>query len=86
MPLNLKNGNLIIEYNSTINFLGVIFDKHISWRDQIRAVVPKIANNIGLLLWARQVLTEMSLKTIYFFFIHSYLSYANIAWASTNVT
>ena len=28
----------------------------------------------------------MSLKTIYFSYIHSFLNYANIAWASTRIT
>ena len=28
----------------------------------------------------------MSLKTIYFSYIHSYLNYANIVWASTRIT
>ena len=55
-------------------------------RDHIRAVESKTAKNIGLLLRARQVLTLASLKTFYIYFIHSYLNYANTAWASTNVT
>ena len=33
-----------------------------------------------------QFLDEDSLKTIYFSYIHSYLNYANIAWASTYAT
>ena len=35
---------------------------------------------------ASYFLNEHSLKTIYFSYIHSYLNYANIAWASTYVT
>ena len=34
----------------------------------------------------RQFLDKESLKTIYFSYIHSYLNYANIAWASTYFT
>ena len=33
---------------------------------------------------AEQFLDETSLKTIYFSFIHSFLNFANIAWASTH--
>ena len=46
----------------------------------------KILKKFGLLNRARQVLTEASLKTIYFPYIHSCLSYANIAWTITNAT
>ena len=43
----------------------------------------KLARNIGLLNRARQILDKESLKTIYVSYIHSYLNYANTAWAST---
>ena len=33
-----------------------------------------------------QFLNEDSLKTVYFSYIHSYLNYANIAWATTYAT
>ena len=39
----------------------------------------------NLLHQSRQALIEESFKAIYFFFILSYLNYANIAWNSTNV-
>ena len=35
---------------------------------------------------AKYLLDESSLKTVYFSYIHSYLNYANIAWASTYQT
>ena len=36
-----------------------------------------------MLYCAKYLLNESSLKCIYFAYIHSYLNYANIAWAST---
>lgn len=39
----------------------------------------KVARNIGLLYRANHLLNKESLKTIFFAYIHSYLSYANIA-------
>ena len=35
---------------------------------------------------AKYFLNESSLKTVYFFYIHSHQNYANIAWARTNQT
>ena len=40
--------------------------------------------NIGLLRQRKHYLNENSLKQIYFAYIHAYLNYANITWASTH--
>ena len=89
MPLKLpelKIGNNIIEKATSIKFLGVMIDENISWRDHIKTVENKLSKNIGLLYQAKQFLDENSLKTLYFSYMHSYLNYANIAWASTHFT
>ena len=89
IPLKLPDlhiSNKSIERKSSIKFLGVMLDEHIAWNDHIHAIEKKLAKNIGLLYRARQFLDKESLKTIYFSYIHSYLNYANIAWASTYFT
>ena len=58
-------------------------DENISWKEHIRTVKTKLAKNIELLYRTKPLLEEKSLKSIYFAYIHSYLDYANIAWAST---
>ena len=57
-----------------------------SWIDHVGTVENKIAKNIDLLYRVSHFLSEDSLKTVYFSYIHSYLNYANIAWASTYAT
>ena len=61
-------------------------DKNNSWRYHIKTVEIKLSENIGLLCHAKQFLDKTSLKIIYFSYIHSFLNYANIAWASTHFT
>ena len=82
----LKIGNKVIEKTPSIKFLGVMLDENVSWRYDIKTVENKLSKNIGLLCRAKQFLDETSLKTIYFSYIHSFLNYANIAWASTHFT
>ena len=60
-----------------------MLDEQISWNDHRKTVESKLVKNIGLLNHASYFLNDLSLKTIYFSYIHSYLNYANIAWAST---
>ena len=86
MPLklpDLKIANNRIERKKAIKFLGVMLDENVNWQEHIRTVENKIAKNIGLLYRAKYLLNESSLKCIYFGYIHSYLNYANIVWAST---
>ena len=80
---DLKITNNQIERKKAIKFLGVMLDENVNWQEHIRTVENKIAKNIGLLYRAKYLLNESSLKCIYFAYIHSYLNYANIAWAST---
>ena len=56
------------------------------WKDHIKMIGKKLAKNIGLLYRVKRYLDEISLKTIYFSYIYSYLNHANIAWASTLTT
>ena len=48
--------------------------KHISWIDHV------------ILYRVNQFFNENSLKTVYCWYIHSYLNYGNTAWASTYAT
>ena len=52
----------------------------------LKRLKKKSAKNIGLLHRAKPYLEETSLKSISFSYIHSYLNYANIAWASTRIS
>ena len=58
----------------------------LTWRNYIHTVENKIAKDIGLLYQGKHYLDENYLKQIYFAYIHAYLNYVNIAWASTNKT
>ena len=40
---------------------------------------------MGLLCRFRRVLDSTAIKNLYFSFIHSYLNYGNIVWASTSI-
>ena len=71
----LMIGNNNIERKSSIKFLGVMLDEHISWTHHVKTVENKIAKNIGLLYRVSRFLNEDSFKTVYFSYIHYYLNY-----------
>ena len=80
----LKIGNSIIQRKSSIKFLEIV--NLIRGKIILKQLKKKLARNIGLLYRTKPYLDETSLKSIHFSYIHSYIKYANIAWASTRVT
>ena len=69
-----------------IKFRGVLLDEHLSWKKHIRYTENKVAKSMGLLYRAKLFLGKHSLLTLYYSHIHTYLTYANLSWASTNRT
>ena len=72
--------NIEIKRENFKKFLGVIIDENLTWKNHIEVVENKISKNIGVLYRASHLLVYL---LIYFSFIQVYISYANIAWAST---
>ena len=88
-----KNGpinNFKVEIdNKTINrlqkveFLGVIFDSRLSWRDHIRGIVGKLNKHNAIMYMIRNRLPKHCLRLIYFTLVYPSLTYCNILWGST---
>ena len=86
LPLQLPAttlNNIEIKRENSAKFLGVIIDENLIWKNYIEVVENKISKNIGVLYRASHLLDFKNLLKIYFSFIHIYISYTNIAWAST---
>lgn len=80
----LNIDNIEIQRDPVTKFLGVMIDENLSWKPHICNVSSKIAKSIGILYKTRDILNKKLLTQLYFSFIHSYLNYGNIAWASTH--
>ena len=66
-----------------MKFPGVLLDENPLWKDHIKYTGNKISKNIGILYKTRDYLSEQSLLSLYYAYIHTYVNYANLAWAST---
>ena len=75
-----------MKQSSSIKFLGILGDEHLSWIDHINTLENKLWKNVGLLYKAKPFLNDKAMKNFYFSFFHSYLTYGNIAWCSTSMT
>ena len=86
IPLNLpslKIDQTEIKREQSLKFLGVLVDENLNWKNHIDLLLSKISKSIGVLYKASKLLNFRCLKSIYFALIHSYINYANIAWASS---
>ena len=75
-----------IKRSESIKFLDVFLDENLIWKDQIRYLENKIAKDIGLLFGSKPYLTKKCLVSLYYSYVHTYKSYANIAWGSTYIS
>ena len=86
IPLKLPDlniNNINIKRVNSMKFLGVILDQHLNWKEHLKLIENKTSKCIGIMHRAKYLLNHKCLKHIYFAFIHSYLNYCNMAWAST---
>ena len=79
----LKIDTEVIERISSIKFLGVLLDKHLTWNHHSHLLQSQISKNIALCV-AKNYLNQNYFKSTYYSFVHSCLYYGNIAWASTS--
>ena len=88
LPLQLpvlKINNYEIKRSSSIKFLGVMVDEHLKWKDHINVIENKLSKNLGLSHKAKQFLNAKAMKSLYFSFIHSYLTHGNVVLCSTSI-
>ena len=82
-PELIIDGITIVRETVT-KFLGVFIDENVTWKAHIIIISIKISKRI--LYRARLIITRKQLNQLYFSFGHSYLSYVNLAWGSTQKT
>ena len=66
----LKINNHDIKRVNTIKFIGVLLDDNLSWKEHIKYLENKIAQNIGLMYRAKPFLDKEFLLTLYYSNIH----------------
>ena len=81
---NLLIEDIHIKREHVTKFLGVFIDENLSWKQHIEILSSKISKSIGIVYKPRDVLSKQPVKQLYFSFIQTYVSYANITRASTS--
>ena len=75
-----------LERKDHTKYLGVMIDSALTWKYHISYVCAKLLRNTGVISKLRHYLPLKQLTQIYYNLIYPYISYAIVAWGSTNKT
>jgi len=82
----LKGAIHIADYQipqvTSVKFLGVSLDEHLTWNSHISEVASKTSKNLGIMSRIAYLLPSHIRLTLYYSLIYPYLSYCNMIWAS----
>ena len=73
-PFKLHIGNTILQTSKFTKFLGITIDEHLTWSRHTDNILDKLLVNRRLLQNAKKLLTNATLKQIYYAHIHSHLT------------
>jgi len=82
IPDCIKLGQNRLINSQTINFLGLTLDYTLSWSPHIARICNKLRSACYILRILKPTLTAQNLKTIYFAYFHSIMSYG-IFWGNS---
>ena len=60
--------------------LGVLIDKNITWKNDIKATCTKISKAIGMMRQVKNVISNESLKRLYKALVLPYFDYSSLVW------
>lgn len=90
---NTKTVNMVLslrQYNydnpRAVRFLGIEVDMNLNWDVHINAIIKKINKSIFCLRSLGNCVSTQILKTVYYAFVHSHLSYGILAWGHSSHT
>ena len=84
---NIKIVSTTIGQTSNTKFLGIIFDKHITFKKRVDVIGRKISKSAGILFKLYKLskyYTFAMIKTLYYTLINPHLLYGIEVWHGTN--
>ena len=81
-PFEVHIDDTIIKTSKSAKFLGVTIDENLTWSCHTDNLLDKLLANKRLLQNAKKLLSNATLKLIYYAHIHSHLIYGLSVWGS----
>jgi hypothetical protein len=78
-PRILLDGH-VVEYVDEFNYLGIVIDKHVTWKKHIDLISQKISRISGLINKLKHFFPQNTLLTLYNTLVGPYLNYGVLLW------
>jgi hypothetical protein len=82
MNIHISYGNKLITNTHSTNFLGLIIDSTLSWKNHIDKLMSKLSSACYAIRAVKSLMTQESLRIIYFSCFHSVMTYGIIFWGN----
>lgn len=80
VKLDIKINNQSLNQVKNVKYLGITLDEHLAWKDHIGKLSPKLRATSRLIFKLRKILDINKLKTLYYAYFHSHISYMCFTW------
>ena len=64
-----------VEETNNIKFLGIIFDKHLTFKNHVEVIARKVSKSVGILFKLSKYLSLKIIKTLYYSLTNPFLQY-----------
>ena len=78
--------NYKIERKSSVKFLGVILDEHLTWNEHINHVCNKLRSLFHVFYSIRRYLSKDNIKTLYYTLVYTRIKYGLAVYGHAGVT
>ena len=65
----------LFQHSSSVKYLGLFIDCHLSWHDHIEYICSKISKNINIMTKVKKLVSKVTIINMYYSFIYPYLTY-----------
>lgn len=79
-------GTCRIEIVQKVKILGVMFNEHIRWDDEVEMIAKKLSKVVGLIYKYRRTLPPSILRLLYNSLFYSCFNYCFLVWGNTTIT
>ena len=78
--------NYNIERKSSVKFLGIILDEHLTWNQHINDLCNKLRSLFHIFYNIRRYLSKENIKTLYYTLVYSRIKYGLSVYGHAGVT
>jgi len=81
---NIRYGNKKIANTCNTKFLGQTLNNTLSWKNHIDTIIPKLSSENFAIRAVKPSVSQDSLRTVYYSYIHSIMTYGLIFWGNSH--